>query len=270
MGTTIRLRRSCVAAQRPAVAMDASGNMDRREMLAAAGGLALANIFAAPSFAAAVPEKTLKKAEEVKAAIKKIASYGSTGPLPTEDLVFAIIDDGSASELVNAAFLGAASSGAKAVKLKYNKKGGVAGREKTQAEYLAKDCVAVISPTVDPLNDLMQGTGLECNGCSYGGGGAPPKFFIILDDKGMTTQELSGEAGTTGWGCFDDKLALVPGNVFKQKPNTGKIKKCGPYGIQIPVLSLAQIEKIPTATKPVSLMSVEGVSFTVSDLPTGE
>ena len=230
MGTTIRLRRSCVAAQRPAVAMDASGaspvcthartharthacmplatrtagvpsphvsrstphcvpgDMDRREMLAAAGGLALANIFAAPSFAAAVPEKTLKKAEEVKAAIKKIASYGSTGPLPTEDLVFAIIDDGSASELVNAAFLGAASSGAKAVKLKYNKKGGVAGREKTQAEYLEKDCVAVISPTVDPLNDLMQGTGLECNGCSYGGGGAPPKFFIILDDKGMTTQ----------------------------------------------------------------------------------
>ena len=39
----------------------------------------------------------------------------STGPIPTEDLVIAIIDDGSSPELVDAAFLGAAASGAKAV-----------------------------------------------------------------------------------------------------------------------------------------------------------
>jgi hypothetical protein len=157
-------------------------------VLAAASGLALASIGAPPGSAAAVPEQTLKKAEQVKAAIKKLCSYGSTGPLQTGDLVFAVIDDGSAPELTTAAFLGAAASGAKAVKIKYDKKGGLSARLKAQAEYLEKECVAVISPYVDPLGELMQGNGLECSSCSYGGGTAPPKFFIILDDKGLTTK----------------------------------------------------------------------------------
>ena len=165
-----------------------AGAMDRRMLLATAGGLALASIGAPPGSAAAVPEQTLKKAEQVKAAIKKLCSYGSTGPLPTGDLVFAVIDDGSAPELTTAAFLGAAASGAKAFKIKYDKKGGLSARLKAQAEYLEKECVAVISPYVDPLGELMQGNGLECSSCSYGGGTAPPKFFIILDDKGMTTK----------------------------------------------------------------------------------
>jgi len=153
--------------------------------------------------------------------------------------------------------------------LKYKAKGGIKGREATQAEYLNQECVVVISPTATPLSDLMQGTGLECSGCSYGGGGAPPKWFIVMDNKGKSNKDMAGEAGVTGWGCFDDTLALVPGNVFSQKPNTGKIKKCGPYGIQIPVFGVDTIASIEIKNGN-SLMSVEGVTYEVSDLPRGE
>ena len=47
---------------------------------------------------------------------------------------------------------------------------------------------------------------VECETCSYGGGNAPPKYFIVMDSKGMTNKEMSGEAGVAGWGCFDEVL----------------------------------------------------------------
>jgi len=242
--------------------------VDRRSMLLASGGLALASLGSSAPASAAVSDAILAKAEEVKAALKRINTAGSTGPLPLdEDFIIAVIDDGS--PLVQAAFIGAASTGAKAVKLKYDKKGGKAGRKKTQEEYQSQGCLAVITPTVDPLFELMQGAGLECETCSYGGGNAPPKYFIVMDSKGMTNKEMSGEAGVAGWGCFDETLAIVPGNIFKQKPGQGKIKTCGPYGIQVPVLALDTIPKLAIKEGD-SLMSVEGVGFEVADLPTGK
>jgi hypothetical protein len=32
-----------------------------------------------------------------------------------------------------------------------------------------------------------------------------------MDGKGKTNKELGAIAGVTGWGCFDETLALVPG-----------------------------------------------------------
>lgn len=256
----MRLR---AASQKPcALEMQAGAPVDRRTLLAAPVGFALASL-SVPAPASAKPsEATLKKAESIKAAILKICKAGSTGPVPTEDVVFAIIDDGSPD--VDAAFYGAAASGGQAVRLKYDPKGGVKQRQKIQEEYQEKGCQCVIAPNTASIFDLMQGNGLECTNCGYGGA-APPRWFIVLDDKGKTNKEMSGEAGTTGWGCFDDKLGLVPGNVFTQKVGDNGIKKCGPYGIQLPVVSLKFMETAEVKEGE-AFMAVPGVSFGLDEL----
>ena len=110
-----------------------------------------------------------------QAAILKICKAGSTGPVPTEDVVFAIIDDGSPD--ADAAFYGAAATGGQAVRLKYDPKGGVKQREKIQEEYQEKGCQCVIAPNTASIFDLMQGDGLECTNCGYGGA-APPRSSV--------------------------------------------------------------------------------------------
>mmetsp|Transcript_52073 Transcript_52073/g.76239 ORF Transcript_52073/g.76239 Transcript_52073/m.76239 type:complete len:259 (-) Transcript_52073:10-786(-) len=167
-----------------------------------------------PVFAA---QPDLAIAEVVKAGVKKIATGGSQ-PIPADAQVVGIVDDGSS--LAAAAKLGVAAAGATVVALK----GSV---EEMQAIYFKNDCNAAVVPNAKTLKDVMVGEGLNCNGCSYGGGQSPPSWFIVMDSNGKTDEELQNESELTGRICSKD----TPGVCFQM-------------GIAVPVYSRELLPKL--------------------------
>jgi len=175
--------------------------LDRRRALFS--GVLLSGLAAGgtPGMAVAAAGPDLDVAEQVKAGVKKICTGGSQ-PIPPDALNVGVVDDGS--PLIAAAKLGVAASGAKVVLLK----GSV---EEVQAAYEKGDCQALVVPSVAALKKVNSGQGLQCNGCSYGGGPAPPTWIIVMDSKGKTDLELQTECELTGRVCSKDS----PGVCFQ-------------------------------------------------------
>jgi hypothetical protein len=176
--------------------------LDRRRALFSASAL-LSGLAAGrmPGTAVAAEGPDLDVAEQVKAGVKKICTGGSQ-PIPPDALSIGVVDDGS--PLMAAAKLGVAASGAKVVKLK----GSV---QEVQAAYEKGDCQALVVPSVAALKKVNSGPGLQCNGCSYGGGPAPPTWIIVMDSKGKTDTELQTESELTGRECSKES----PGVCFQ-------------------------------------------------------
>jgi hypothetical protein len=177
-----------MSAQRDTRTTTRRTQIDRRSAILTVG--AAAAFRGKPSVAAG--DFDLALAEQVKAAVKTIAEGGAPGQKPQslEDLVVGILDDGSPE--MKAAFLGIASSGAKAAKLKGS------SAEAQQEGYRKQGCVAAVARNSAAIKLAMSGTGLACADCSLDGGEAPPRWFIVLDAKGKSNKDLQEEGGVTG------------------------------------------------------------------------
>jgi len=137
-----------------------------------------------------IDPKVLEKAEEVNTAIKNLAQGpGNVQPVPLDDLVVGVIDDGSPTMM--AAMIGVASTGARAVKLK-------GSLEEMQTAYRDGGCVAAVALDSDAVKQTTKGIGLSCENCGSDGGESPPRWFLVMEGKGKTNKQLQEDGGVTG------------------------------------------------------------------------
>mmetsp|Transcript_25708 Transcript_25708/g.52349 ORF Transcript_25708/g.52349 Transcript_25708/m.52349 type:complete len:255 (+) Transcript_25708:20-784(+) len=190
-----------------------SAEINRRSFV----NVAAAGVLAAPLLRVHAVQAADDKVKAVTEGIKTINKGGSTGPVPIEDVVLAVIDDGSKD--AKAAIAGAKASGASVVPIKYSK-----NAEKVQAVYKENECYACIVPNPQILSELMKGEGLLCQYCGYAGE-SPPKWFIVMDGQGQDRNQIMDTAGITGKVCGDDG-------------------RCIQMGVAIPVYTLLGLDKI--------------------------
>jgi hypothetical protein len=111
-------------------------------------------------------------------------------------MIIGVVDDGAPE--MKAAMEGVRRAGSQVVVVPYT---GDAVR--AQGAYKDGGCLAVIVKDVKQLKNLMDtGAGLECEGCSaVGSPTSPPRWIIVMNSEGKTSDQLEKEGGTTGKIC---------------------------------------------------------------------